>query len=234
VKLNGHSSQLHQRVLNKMLEALIEQAKEVSPDFREVYREIFYGGSYFDKLKVKSTPYEYDLNFVFHEPKSSFDICNLGDDFRKPNFATLRTNCHNLTPVWRKLIGKDRQNNNIISPKKMFDLLHRTIDQALTKLGKKFKLDGQEYRLTRKDGGAPIVLKVQGGQNVFFTVDVVPSFKFEFHKLKVACNDLHRRLTNEIIQNHNIKDVQVGCVYFVDFSKASFLVCENECPEELG
>ena len=146
VKLNEHSSQLHQRVLNKMLETLIEQAKEVSPDFREVFREIFYGGSYFDKLKVKSTPYEYDLNFVFYEPKSSFDICNLGDDFRKPNFATLRTNCHNLSPVWKNLIGKDRQNNNIISPKKMFDLLHRTIDQALTKLGKKFKLDGQEYR----------------------------------------------------------------------------------------
>ena len=146
VKLNEHSSQLHQRVLNKMLETLIEQAREVSPGFREVYREIFYGGSYFDNLKVKSTPYEYDLNFVFNEPKSSFDICNLGDDFRKPNFATLRTNCHNLTPVWRDLIGRDRQNNTIISPKKMFDLLHRTIDQALTKLGKKFKLDGQEYR----------------------------------------------------------------------------------------
>ena len=146
VKLNEQSSQLHQRVLEKMLEALIETAKEVSPEFKEVYREIFYGGSYFDKLKVKSTAYEYDLNFVFKEPKSSFDICNLGDDFRKPNFATLRTNDHNLTPVWKNLIAKDRQNNTIISPSKMFQLLHRTIDQALTKLGRKFKLDGQEYR----------------------------------------------------------------------------------------
>ena len=146
VKLDEQSSQLHQRVLEKMLETLIQQAKEVSPEFREVFREIFYGGSYFDKLKVKSTPYEYDLNFVFKEPKSSFDICNLGDDFRKPNFATLRTNDHNLSPVWKDLIAKDRQNNTIISPSKMFQLLHRTIDQALTKLGKKFKLDGQEYR----------------------------------------------------------------------------------------
>ena len=93
----------------------------------------------------------------------------------------------------------------------------------------------ESHRLTRQDGGAPIVLKVQGGQNVFFTVDVVPSFKFEFHKLKMACNDLHKRLTNEIIQKHNIKDVKVGCVYFVDFySNVSSLVCEDECPEELG
>ena len=146
VKLDEQSSQLHQRVLEKMLETLIQQAKEVSPEFKEVFREIFYGGSFFDKLKVKTTDYEYDLNFVFKEPKSSFDICNLGDDFRKPNFATLRTNDHNLSPVWKDLIAKDRQNNTIISPSKMFQLLHRTIDQALTKLGKKFKLDGQEYR----------------------------------------------------------------------------------------
>ena len=146
VKLDEQTSQLHQRVLNKMLETLIQQAKEVSPEFREVYREIFYGGSFFDKLKVKSTPYEYDLNFVFNEPKSSFDICNLGGDHRKPNFATLTTNEHNMTPTWRNLIAKDRQNNTIISPAKMFQLLHRTIDQALTKLGKKFYLDGQEYR----------------------------------------------------------------------------------------
>ena len=146
VKLDEGSSQLHQRVLNKMLDTLIQQAKEVSPEFKEVFREIFFGGSFFDHLKVKSTPYEYDLNFVFKEPKSSFDICNLGGDYRKPNFATLRTNDHNLSPVWKDLIAKDRQNNTIISPSKMFQLLHRTIDQALTRLGKKFKLDGQEYR----------------------------------------------------------------------------------------
>ena len=82
VKLDDQISGLHQKVLNTILEVLIHEAREVSPDFKEVYREIFYGGSYFDKLKIKSTPYEYDLNFVFKEPKSSFNICNLGDDFR--------------------------------------------------------------------------------------------------------------------------------------------------------
>ena len=54
------------------------------------------------------------------------------------------------------------------------------------------------------------MLKVQG-KDVFFTVDVVPSFKFELIKLKGACKDLHTRLTNEIIQKHNIQyqDVKV-------------------------
>ena len=71
----------------------------------------------------------------------------------------------------------------------------------------------ESFRLTRQDGGAPIVLKVQGGKNVFFTVDVVPSFKFELIRLKGLkgrSNELYMRLTNEIIQKHNIQDVKVG------------------------
>ena len=64
--------------------------------------------------------------------------------------------------------------------------------------------------MTRKVGGAPVILVVYGPHDVFFTVDVVPSFKFELHKLQVACNELHIRLTKEILQKHNIQDVKVG------------------------
>ena len=53
-----------------------------SPEFKEVYERIYYGGSYFDGLKVKSTSYEYDLNIVFKTPKTSWRICNLGIDQR--------------------------------------------------------------------------------------------------------------------------------------------------------
>ena len=65
-----------------VLEAVIQTAKKKSEDFSELYREIYYGGSYYDKLKVKSTDYEFDLNVVFKQPKSSVHICNLGDDMR--------------------------------------------------------------------------------------------------------------------------------------------------------
>ena len=92
------------------------------------------------------------------------------------------------------------------------------------------------FRLTRQDGGAPIVLKVQGG-DVFFTVDVVPSFKFELIKLKGACSDLHTRLTNEIIQKHNIQyqDVKVLEILYYNkiFKYVLSTVCEDECSEEL-
>ena len=61
---------------------MINTAKDESSDFREVFREIFYGGSFYDDLKVKSTPYEFDLNVVFKTPKTSWSICNLGRDLR--------------------------------------------------------------------------------------------------------------------------------------------------------
>ena len=69
-------------LLEAVLEAIIQKAKFKSEDFSELYREIYYGGSYYDKLKVKSTDYEFDLNVVFKQPKSSVHICNLGDDYR--------------------------------------------------------------------------------------------------------------------------------------------------------
>ena len=73
---------LSTKVLDEILKELIPKAKEETPEFGEVYREIYKGGSYYDGLKVKSTDFEYDLNVVFKKPKSSYHISNLGDDYR--------------------------------------------------------------------------------------------------------------------------------------------------------
>ena len=81
-KIDDKRSKDHGEVLESVLSAVIQVAKDKSEDFSELYREIYYGGSYYDKLKVKSTDYEYDLNVVFKQPKSSVHICNLGDDHR--------------------------------------------------------------------------------------------------------------------------------------------------------
>ena len=80
--IDDQRSKDHSDVLKSVLEAVILAAKNKSDDFSELYREIYYGGSYYDKLKVKSTNYEFDLNVVFKQPKSSVHICNLGDDMR--------------------------------------------------------------------------------------------------------------------------------------------------------
>ena len=80
------------------------------------------------------------------------DILHLHDihvHFRKPNFATLTTNDHNTTSVWRQIISRDSQNQAIFSPAKMFNILQKALDKALTKLGNSVSVSGVAYRLFR-------------------------------------------------------------------------------------
>ena len=65
---------------------------------------------------------------------------------RKPNFATIGSNSHNMTPAWRKLLTKDRQSNTIFSPKEMFKVLKTAVDRALTELNNKVMVGKEEYR----------------------------------------------------------------------------------------
>ena len=69
--------------------------------------------------------------------------------FRKPNFATLTTNDHNTTSVWRQIISRDSQNQAIFSPAKMFTLLQKALDKALTKLGNSVSVSNVTYRLLK-------------------------------------------------------------------------------------
>ena len=68
-----------------------------------------------------------------------------------------------------------------------------------------------QFRVTRAVGGAPVILKVEGPNDVKFTVDVVPSFKFELDCLKRSCLELHTNLV-KIMQKFNMMDdIKVGC-----------------------
>ena len=68
IKLDEEDEKKAVKVLEIILKRLLEIAKVKSEDFKELFREIYYGGSYYDKLKVKSTDFEFALNIVFHNP----------------------------------------------------------------------------------------------------------------------------------------------------------------------
>ena len=70
-------------------------------------------------------------------------------DLRRPHFASLQTNDHNMSSAWKDLLGKNSEGNTIVSPSKMFKLLQSAIDRALTKMDCKLMLDGKEYRYDR-------------------------------------------------------------------------------------
>ena len=82
-----------------------------------------------------------------------------------------------LSASERKIVFTDR-GVDYISPEKMFGLLKSSIDRVLTGLDLRFDYQGQSFRVTRHEY-APVTL-VCSGQNIFFEVDFVPSFKFDF------------------------------------------------------
>ena len=71
------------------------------------------------------------------------------------------------------------------------------------------------FRVCRSER-APIVLNVEGMErkDIKFSVDLVPSFKFEISELRIACSELHERIM-EMKTKNNISDVQV----FLQFSR---------------
>ena len=82
-----------------------------------------------------------------------------------------------LSASERKIVWTDR-GVDYISPEKMFGLLKSSIDRVLTGLDLRFVYQGQTYKVTRHEF-APVTL-VCSGPGIFFEVDFVPSFKFDF------------------------------------------------------
>ena len=160
IKLNEEDEKKAKKVLESVLKTVLEIAQVKSENFKEFFREIYYGGSYYDGLKVKSTDFEFDLNIVFQNPKTSWVLRNLGDDVRKPNFANL-TCQQAASKAWNELMIKDRQGNLAISPKKMFSVLQTAVDRALQEMENKVVVNNETFQVTRSTG-APVILNVNG------------------------------------------------------------------------
>ena len=201
IKLNEEDEKKATKVLDSVLKTVLKIAQVKSENFKELFREIYYGGSYYDRLKVKSTDFEFDLNIVFQNPKTSWVLRNLGDDVRTPNFANL-TCQQAASKAWNDLMIKDRQGNLAISPKKMFSVLQTAVDRALQEMENKVVVNNETFQVTRSTG-APVILNVNG-PGVKFTVDLVPAFKLDLSHLKIACSDLKTRV-DKILRDFKIE-----------------------------
>ena len=195
IKLNEKDEKKAVKVLDSVLKAVLEVAKVKSDNFNELFREIFYNGSYYDRLKVKSTDFEFDLNIVFQNPKTNWGLRN-----RKLNFANIT--CQPATfRAWNELLVKDRQGNLAISPEKMFSVLQTAVDRALQEMRHKIIVNNETFQVTRSTG-VPVILNVKG-PGVRFTVDLVPAFKLNLSHLKTVCTDLSTRV-GDILRDFNI------------------------------
>ena len=91
VKLDQKEANKYETVLRLVLAELILVMKETSTVFSDIFDEVYFGGSFFDGLKVASTMQAFDINIIFKlASMTSVALFDLGKDERKPNFANLR------------------------------------------------------------------------------------------------------------------------------------------------
>jgi len=179
IKLDAEEKKKYQGLLKHVVDTMISKMKETTPEFNDLYRETYYGGSFFDGLKIGSTEQEFDLNIVFKWKTQAGEITRLGED-KKNNFGHIKVRKPVLSPSEEK-ITFNLHGVQYLSPIKMFNLMKKSVDRVLTEISQTVQYQGGAYRVTRQEY-APVTIKVVG-QGVSFEVDLVPSIKFDFPAL---------------------------------------------------
>ena len=130
LQLDKIQSERYEQTLKSFLDVFIQQMKETSL-FNEFFKEVYFGGSFFDGLKLASTSQEFDLNLVF-ELKSFIEVEGLNTEGSKPNFAYLKF--FEPTRSERKLSFDNGKGNIFLSPAKLFDLVQSAADRSISHL----------------------------------------------------------------------------------------------------
>ena len=213
MKVDRGEEARYRDILHFVVDTVLLNARKFSPDFAQLYRETYYGGSFFDGLKVGSTSQEFDLNIVYSWRSNNLVITGLGTDEKKPNFCYMKDTRQGQSIEGDSIVDKPWLfGDPTISPLKMFQVLQSSVDRALTKMDNEVNYHGQIYRTTTQVN-APLTLKVVGqNNNMAFEVDLVPS-------LKLGMDALPRDflLPNNVL-NHLSYRGGIGGSYFMAIS----------------
>merc|ERR1711892_606962 len=180
IKIDENEQKRYQGLLKYVVDEMISKIKETTPEFADLYRETYYGGSFVDVLKIGLTEQEFDLNIIFKWKAQHGEITRLVEDQKKKNFCYIKVTKPVITPSEEKITFSD-QGVKYLSPIKMFNMIKKSVDRVLTEISLTVKFEGKTYRVTRHEY-APVTLKVVGN-GMSFEVDLVPSIKFDFKTL---------------------------------------------------
>ena len=138
IKIDEEVQSFYQSLLRYMEhDLIIPEMKKTSIDFDNLYRNTYYGGSFFDGLKVYfcliwqrnivwliqigSSSQEFDLNILFKWNRNQCQIVKLGQDSKKKNFGYIMVTKPSLSESENKIVFNEG-GIDYISPKKV--LLH--------------------------------------------------------------------------------------------------------------
>lgn len=179
-------------ILENVTDQLIEKMKDADVLFKKMYDKIFYGGSYYDKLKV-GKPEEFDLDFLLNFPIIAKPTIEVSD---RPGFVNVVINNHdsisNPSTNQRKCDKYESLlvDTKYLSTKEVLKWFERVLDKALKRFLKvgddghlfKVKLNDEEEldvcgTLAKAFPAFTLKLKSKDMKSNL-DIDLVPCFKF--------------------------------------------------------
>ncbi|CAG9772612.1 unnamed protein product [Ceutorhynchus assimilis] len=174
ISLNNDEVKHNNARLKSTLESMICEMKKQSAVFKTVFDKPFYGGSFYDDLKVGS-PDEFDLDLLLVLPKSC-------EKHKKKNCGCVKLETSNKPGFfWYKIDPdyyppfKDYIENDYLQTNLILDWVKGLVTKALNSLNSvDFSWGTPRYH---SESGPALTLKLYG-QFGHFDVDLVPAFKF--------------------------------------------------------
>ncbi|XP_056639349.1 cyclic GMP-AMP synthase-like receptor [Diorhabda sublineata] len=177
-------------ILDKVTEQLIEKMKDGNVLFNKMFQKIFYGGSYYDKLKV-GKPEEYDLDFLLTFPENGEPTIEVSD---KPGFVNVVINNYrdiSSTNINEKKCDKYESllvETKYLSTLEVLKWFERVLDKALKEFlkvegeGHLFKVklnveDELDVYGTLVKAFPAFTLKLKS-KDIKLDLDLVPCFQF--------------------------------------------------------
>ena len=167
-------------IMQNSLHTIISAMKETSEDFSNLFKEIYFGGSFYDNLAVGKLRHEFDLDIIYNVPEKHLRVAECDGNFMPIVLADEQ--CDKFQNI---LVG------NKISAEKMKNILKTSADRALSSMNNRVRLpNGVNVTVTRRDK-LPYTLKLKptsGKYKASVDIDLVPALKLPTSKLPEKLN----------------------------------------------
>ncbi|VEN43689.1 unnamed protein product [Callosobruchus maculatus] len=191
IALPEHEVKRNNRIVDQVVGDILMAMKKQNPLFKTMFERKFYGGSFYDGIKV-GKPIEFDLDFVLNLPVLIKPVVEVGD---KPGFVQVRIT------EFDKLLNQPEQYRKYEKLKPLFDdkmflstekvlrWMERTVNLALNELGRSkdgtvrfnVKLPDKNlvmYASVAKCHPAFTLKLISEDGSIKLDIDLVPCFQF--------------------------------------------------------
>nr|XP_023014924.1 cyclic GMP-AMP synthase-like isoform X1 [Leptinotarsa decemlineata] len=188
ISLSDDDRKRNNKILKELLDLIIPKMKENDSLFKEMYKRVFYGGSYYDGLRV-GQPDEFDLDLLMTLPKLVEPVLSISN---LPGFVHLKFNDFMTFHKQTDMVVRYKGLVNLIDNKSYYldtENVRRWMESVVTRALNTFNknTDGRYILKTSEGpfyakickGGPAFTMKVEGNisnKKIVLDIDLVPCF----------------------------------------------------------